>query len=221
MRNEVKIMALVLAIVIVGAIVGARYYRGTVQNTPKPAAPNSALVRDDSHSIGPADAKITLVEFYDPECESCAAFSPIVKKIMKDHDGKVRLVVRYMPLHPNSIAAANFSEAAAEQGKFWEAREMLFQKQSEWGERHGAPSTAPKPDIPKLFESYARELGLDVAKVSKAIRENTFAARIERDKKDGQSIGVRKTPQFFVNGRELVTFGESSLRSLIADELKK
>lgn len=229
MRRELVILGAIIAIVVVAALLGSNYYRTSVQNervttnsnSGKPKIAPEQLVRPDSPVLGPADAKITLVEFYDPECESCAAFSPIVKKIMKDHDGKIRLVARYMPLHPNSIAAANFSEAAAEQGKFWEAREMLFQKQPEWGERHGAPSTAPKVDIPKLFESYAKELGLDVAKVSKAIKENSFAAKIERDKKDGQSIGVRKTPQFFVNGRELVTFGESSLRALIADELKK
>ena len=143
------------------------------------------------------------------------------KKIMKDHEGKIRFVARYMPLHPNSINAANFTEAAGEQGKFWQARELLFQKQPEWGERHGPPSMAPKPDVKALFDKYARELGLDPDKVSLAIKENRFAAKIERDKKDGQSLGVRKTPQFFVNGRELARFGEGDLRALIEEELKK
>ena len=213
-------MLLVLVIVIVGAFVGARYYRGTVQEERKPSTPNSSLIRDDSPSIGPADAKVTLVEFYDPECETCAVFGPIVKKIMKENEGKIRFVARYMPSHPNSINAANFTEAAGEQGKFWEARDLLFQKQSEWGEKHGEPAAVP-PNITALFDKYARELGLDSDKVASAIKENRFAAKIERDKKDGQGLGVRKTPQFFVNGRPLARFGEAELRQLIDDEMKK
>jgi len=222
MRKEIKILGLIAVIVVIGAVLGSSYYRTSVQNERRSMNPaNSALVRDDSPSLGPADAKITLVEFYDPECESCAAFHPSVKKILKDYEGKIRLVTRYMPLHPNSMNAANFTEAAGEQGKFWQAQELLFQKQSEWGEVHGAPASAPKPDVMKLFEGYAKELGLDLEKVVSAMRQNRYAAKIEQDKKDGQTLGVRRTPTFFVNGRQLATFGESPLRQLIDDELKK
>lgn len=227
MRKEIIIMGAIVAVVIIGAILGSNYYRSSVQNERKPTntststAPAGQLIRPDSPSLGPADAKVTLVEFYDPECESCAAFSPIVKKILKDYDGKVRLVTRYMPLHPNSMTAATFTEAAAEQGKYWEAQEMLFQKQPEWGTKHGAPPPASAPSINQLFDKYAKELGLDTEKASRAINERRFDAKIERDKKDGQSLGVRKTPTFFVNGRELMRFGESELRQLIDEELKK
>lgn len=222
MRKEIMIMALIAAIVIVAAVLGSNYYRNSVKTERKPpATANSALVRDDSATLGPADAPITLVEFYDPECETCAVFGPIVKKIVKDYDGKIRLVVRYMPLHPSSVPAANFIEAAGEQGKFWQAQELLFQKQSEWGAGHGASGSEPAPDINALFEGYARELGLDAEKVSGAIKENRFKAKIERDRKDGQALGVNQTPSFFVNGRKPATFGEEPLRQLIEEELKK
>lgn len=226
MRKEILILGAIIVIVIIAAILGSNYYRSSVQNERKPTntatttAAAGQLIRPDSPTLGPADAKVTLVEFYDPECESCAAFGPIVKKILKDHEGKIRFVARYMPLHPNSINAANFTEAAGEQGKFWQARDLLFQKQSEWGEKHGEPAAVPV-NINALFDKYARELGLDLDKAALAIKENRFAAKIERDKKDGQSLGVRKTPQFFVNGRELMRFGEADLRQLIDDELKK
>jgi protein-disulfide isomerase len=231
MNKEIKILGAIAIVVIIGAVIGANYYRNSVQNAPvtsrsnsntgKPVIPAETLVRPDSPTLGAADAPVTLVEFLDPECESCAAFGPVVKKILKDYDGKVRLVVRYMPLHPNSLRAVTLTEAAGEQGKYWQMQELLFQKQSEWGERHGAPTSAPKPDVNALFDKYAAELGLDMEKVNSAIKENRYQAKLERDLRDGQTLGVRQTPSFFVNGRKLLRFSESDLRALIEDELKK
>lgn len=231
MRKEVKILGAVALVVIIGAIIGASFYRSSVQNeriTSSNAASNSNkstvnaenLVRPDSPTLGAADAPVTLVEFLDPECESCAAFSPVVKKIMKDYDGKIRLVIRYMPLHPNSLSAATFTEAAGEQGKYWQAQEMLFQKQPEWGTKHGPQTTAPA-DINALFKKYAGELGLDTKKMDAAFAENRYQAKLQRDLQDGQALGVRQTPTFFVNGRKLARFSEADLRALIDEELKK
>ncbi len=230
MSNEIKILVIIAFVVIIGAVVGANYYRSSIQNAPvtgtntnigKPSIPPETLVRPDSPTLGAADAPITLVEFLDPECESCAAFAPVVKNILKDYDGKIRLVVRYMPLHPNSARAATLTEVAGEQGKYWEMQELLFRKQSEWGERHGAPPSAQPTNISALFEKYATELGLDMEKVNSAIKENRYLSKLERDYRDGQTLGVRQTPTFFVNGRRLARFSEADLRALIADELKK
>ncbi len=228
MSKEIKILGVVAIVIIIAAVLGSNYYQNSVQNARLPVAPansNTAaagqLVRPDSPSLGPAEAKITLVEFYDPECESCAAFAPAVKKILKDYEGKIRLVTRYMPLHPNSMTAANFTEAAGEQGKYWEAQDLLFRKQPEWGTKHGAPPDPSAPNINQLFDKYAKELGLDTEKAGRAINEKRFDAKIEQDRKDGQSLGVRRTPTFFVNGRELVRFGDADLRQLIDDEMKK
>lgn len=233
MRKEILILGAIAIIAISGAIIGASYYRSSVQNeriptgntsnngnTAKTTVSTENLIRPDSPSLGPKDAKVTLVEFLDPECESCAAFSPIVKKILKENDGRIRLVVRYMPLHPNSLSAATFIEAAGEQGKYWEAQEMLFLKQPEWGTKHGQPAGAPV-DINSLFKKYASELGLDTAKMNGAFSENRYAAKLDRDLKDGQLLGVRQTPTFFVNGRRLARFSEGDLRVLILEELQK
>jgi len=225
MRKEIKILALIGVLVMVAAVIGANYYRESAQSKRRPTATaDNRLVRPDSPSLGPADAPVTLVEFLDPECESCGAFSPVVKKILKDYGGKVRLMVRYMPFHPNSRLAAAYTEAAGEQGKYWEMQEVLFRRQPEWGEIHGhgaqAAATARREPAPVLFERYAAELGLDVERVRAAIAENRYASKVERDMKDGQSLGVSKTPTFFVNGRMLMRFSQQDLKSLIDEELK-
>lgn len=227
MRKEVKILALIAVVVVVAAVLGAGYYRDSVQSERRPnAGSDNTLVRPDSPVLGPANAPVTLVEFLDPECESCGAFSPVVKKILKDYDGKVRLVVRYMPFHPNSVPAAALTEAAGEQGKYWEMQELLFRRQPEWGEIHGHGGHAPAPAARRepagvLFERYAAELGLDVERVRAAVNGNRYAAKVERDRRDGQTLGVTKTPTFFVNGRQLARFSQQDLRALIEDELKK
>jgi protein-disulfide isomerase len=228
MRKEVKILGAIAVIVVIAAMVGANYYRSSVQservttgsNSNQPKINPEQLVRPDSPTLGATDAPVTIVEFLAPECESCRAFNPSVKKILKDYEDQVRLVVRYMPLHPNSLSAATFTEAAGEQGKYWQAHEMLFQKQPEWGTKHGH-SSEPPADINALFRKYAMELGLDTNKMDNAFAENRYAAKLDRDKKDGQSLGVRQTPTFFVNGRRLARLGESDLRNLIDEELKK
>jgi protein-disulfide isomerase len=230
MKKEVKILGAIALLAIIGALVGASYYRSSVQNERVGGNSNGGgrsslvtetLVRPDSPTLGPADAPVTLVEFLDPECESCAAFAPAVKKIIKDYDGKIRFVVRYMPLHPNSLKAATLLEAAGEQGKYWQMQDYLFQKQPEWGTRHGPPSAAPQPDVNALFDKYAIDMGLDTAQVKAAVSENRFQAKLQRDLKDGQTLGVRQTPTFFVNGRRLARFSETDLRALIDEELKK
>ena len=221
MRNEIKILALIGIIVVVAAVIGAKYYRESAQRERRPmATSNSQLVRPDSPSLGPADAPVTVVEFLDPECESCGAFSPVLKKILNDYGGKVRLVVRYMPLHPNSKLAAAYTEAAGEQGKYWEMQEMLFRRQPEWGDRHGQPAPAGQQPPAVLFERYAAELGLDMEKLRDSLAQNRHAAKIERDLRDGQNLGVSKTPTFFVNGRMLMRFSQQDLRALIDEELK-
>lgn len=220
MKKEVKILGALAILVVVAAFVGANYYRSSIQSERKPAMADSTLVRPDSPTIGAADAPVTIVEFLDPECESCRAFNPTMKKILKEYDGKTRLVVRYLTFHPNSALAATYTEAAGEQGKYWQMQDLLFQRQSEWGERHGQPA-AQQQNVPALFEKYAMELGLDVAKVNAAVKENRYAVKFERDKKDGQSLGARQTPTVFVNGRKLARLTEADLKSLINEELKK
>lgn len=237
MRKEVLILGGIVVLVIVGGIIGSQYYSNSTAPAPaptKPAATNQSekptgglpplatseyLIREDSPSIGPKDAKVTIVEFVDPECESCALYHPVIKKVLNENKGNVRFVVRYMPLHPNSLSAATFLEAAGEQGKYWEAQDYLFQKQPEWGTKHGRAAT-DQPDVNVLFKKYAKDLGLDESKMNEAFSQNKYASKIARDKRDGEAIGVRQTPTIFVNGTKLNRLDETALKFLVAEGLK-
>lgn len=241
MKKEIVILGGIVALVVIAGVIGTRYYRNSgttapapvlmdpaqtgtargAQNTSSPLANSEYLVRDDSPSLGPADAKVTIVEFLDPECESCALFHPVVKNVVNENKGNVRLVLRYMPLHPNSLAAATFLEEAGAQGKFWEAQDYLFKMQSEWGTKHGHGPGVVQPDAKALLKKYTVDLGLDTAKMDAAAASNKYAQKIERDRKDGEALGIRQTPTLFVNGVKLLRLDGSSLRNLVAVELKR
>ncbi|QQS43129.1 MAG: thioredoxin domain-containing protein [Acidobacteriota bacterium] len=220
MKKETVLLGIIGVLVVVIALIGASYYRDSAAPVAIKETGSSSLVRPDSPSIGPADAPVTIVEFYDPECESCAAFHDSIKKVLEENKGKVRLVARIMPLHPNSLLAATFIELAGEKGKYWEAQEFVYRKQPEWGTIHGSPTTE-QPDAPALFEKYAVDFGLDVEEFKRAVSENRFEETLKQDMEDGQKLGVRRTPTIFVNGKVLMRLSEPDLRYLVAQELNK
>jgi protein-disulfide isomerase len=194
-------------------VIGANWYRQDEQAALETIATGSTdrLVRPYSPTLGPADAPVTLVEFLDPECEACGAMHPIVKRVMDEFDGQVRLVVRYMPLHANSVYAAGLLEGARSQEMYWELMDAFLSRQMEW-----ASHDAPRPE---LLNAYAAQLGLDVERLAAAASGAEVERRIRQDTSDGQALGVNRTPTFFVNGRPLARIGYEPLRAAIVAEL--
>ena len=170
------------------------------------------LVKDYSPKIGPANAKVTIVEFLDPECESCAAFYPKVKGLLDNYKDQVQFVVRYMLFHGNSKLAAQANEAAGKQGKYWEMQGQLFYKAQEWTHQQ-QPQTA-------VFEKFAADIGLDVEKFREDMKDPVALANILNDFQEGPSLGVTGTPTLFVNGRILTELSYDGLKALIEEELK-
>jgi len=170
------------------------------------------LVRPHSPAMGPAQAPVTIVEFLDPECESCRAMYPIVKQLMTEFDGRVRLVMRYMPLHGNAVYASSLLEAARTQNKYWEFLEIMMARQPEW-----ASHAAPRPD---LLLTYAPMVGIDVDRLKADASDPQVRIRILQDQTDGQSLGVTGTPTFFINGRELMRLSYGDLRAAIQSQLQ-
>ena len=169
------------------------------------------MQRDYSPIMGPLDAKVTIVEFFDPACGTCSAFYPFVKKLMKDNPGKVNLVLRYLPLHQNSDVIVKIFEAARLQNRFWETLERAYQTRDAWIEHH-----VSRPD---KFWVQLGGLGLDMEKLNEDAQSAEIARRVNQDMLDAKQLKVSKTPGFFVNGKPLVHFGYQQLQQLVESEI--
>lgn len=189
------------------------YSRSTAQSVPAPvAADGSQLVRPHSPILGPADAPVTIVEFFDPSCEACRAFYPLVKQIMATYPQDVRVVIRYTPFHPASQEAVRILEAARKQDKFQRVMEWLLQNQEQWG-ADGNPQPARAWDL-------AAEVGLDLTRARQDAATPEVDAVIAQDVADVESVGVSGTPTFFVNGKPLPSFGREQLQKLVQTEVE-
>lgn len=174
---------------------------------------NSLLIRDYSPSIGKNNEKVTIVEFFDPACETCRAFHPFVKQIMAANPGRIKLVLRYLPLHRGSDYVVKLLEAARLQNKFWETLDIIYDSQATWASHHN-----PQPE--KLMIILSGK-GLNLFKAGEDMISQEIAQRIQQDLADARQLGVNKTPGFFVNGKPLVQFGYKQLEQLVNSEIRK
>ncbi|MEW6713663.1 MAG: thioredoxin domain-containing protein [Nitrospirota bacterium] len=172
----------------------------------------STFVRDYSLTLGSKEAKVYIVEFFDPACETCRDFYPLVKNLMAANEGKTKLVVRYAPFHDGSDYVVKMLEAARKQGKYWEALEVTFNNQPYWAIHHKAQ--------PELLWQFLPQAGLNMEQLRNDMNDPEIARRIEQDLADARDLNVRQTPEFFVNGRPLPSFGFNQLKELIESEVR-
>jgi protein-disulfide isomerase len=213
LKNK-TIIILSSIVTLVGIFFACIKYYQSIQNEELQALSKKEFLRfvpDYAPKLGPLQPKIYLVEFLDPECESCREFYPYVKMLLKENEGKVQLVIRYAPFHGNSKFVIRILEASRKQGKYWEVLENLFQYQPLWGSHHD-----PRPD---LVWKYLPETGVDIEKIKKDMLDPAIDEMIASEESDAQNLGVRGTPTFFVNGKMLQVFGYEPLRELIQKEL--
>ncbi|MBI2551366.1 DsbA family protein [Candidatus Uhrbacteria bacterium] len=162
--------------------------------SPTPSAPtpapepvgNPAAVTDADHIRGDKKAKITLIEYSDFQCPFCGRFAPTADQILKDYAGKVKMVYRHFPLsfHPNAEPAAEASECADEQGKFWEFHDKMFQNQE--------GLTAD------YFKKVAADLGLNATKFQACLDSDKMLAKVRAQQQEGGTAGVTGTPGSFL-----------------------
>ncbi|HEV7189450.1 MAG TPA: thioredoxin domain-containing protein [Blastococcus sp.] len=161
----------------------------------------------DEHVLGNPEAPVTLVEYGDYECPYCGAAAPVLRRVVEESEGQVRLVFRNFPLpsvHPFALTAALAAEAAAAQGAFWPMHELIFRRQ------HRLDDAA--------LRAYAEELGLDGSLVVGEPAQ-AFADKVEADFAAGLDAGVGGTPTVFIDGRLWTGRVEAgALRRAIASE---
>ena len=172
----------------------------------------STFIRPHSPTLGSDDAKVYIVKFTDPACETCASFSPFIKQAMGAFPGKIKLVIRYAPFHQGADEVVRILEAARMQGVLWETLELLYRRQDTWTRHHRVLLDEVWPLL--------NEVGLDVDRVKADMRSPHITAVIEQDLADAEALGVRQTPGFFVNGKPLEPFGARPLAALIKAEIR-
>ncbi|TDO04345.1 DsbA family protein [Halomonas ventosae] len=176
------------------------------------AQAENSLVRSHSPVLGPEEAPVTIVEFFDPACEACRAFYPLTKRIQEEYPDQVRLVVRYTPFHGDlSDTAIRVLEVARRQDVFQPVLEALLARQSQWA-AHGSFDEAAILDI-------ASEAGLDRAAAEEQLDSPEVQAVIDQDKEDVKANQIRQTPTFFVNGELLDPFGMQELVDAVNREV--
>jgi len=177
------------------------------------SANDSVLVRAYSPILGPENAPVTVVEFFDPACEACRAFHPIVKKMLADNPENVRVVLRYAAFHEGSDIAVKILESARKQDKFIPVLEALLDQQPKWASHHN-------PQIEYAWQA-AESAGLDRALAEEQIKNPEMIALLNQEAEDIEKIGVNQTPTFFINGMPLIEFSAAGLQKQIDAGLGK
>jgi protein-disulfide isomerase len=205
----------ILILVVAAFALGVSMYRKQTQSAQDQTvrAEQTRLVRMHSPVLGPQAAPVTIVEFFDPACETCRAFYPIVKSLMAKYPEEIRLVIRYAPFHQGSDQVVKLLEAAKRQGRYQPVLEAVLQAQPTWAD-HGRPN----PDL--TFE-IAKAAGLDIERAREDMARPEMQLLLAQDVEDLTALQVSRTPTFFVNGRSLPSFGPEQLVSLVAEEVAK
>lgn len=186
---------------------------------PTPAAASggvanpAALASSHSPTLGDAAAPVHIVEFIDPACETCAQFFPIVKQVMAQNPGRIRLSLRHVAFHDGSDYVVRLLEASRTQDKYWQTLEALLASQASWAPNHTVQ--------PELALQAISGVGLDVARLEADMSSPEVAQRMARDLDDAKALKVTATPEYFVNGRPLPSFGQQQLLSLVSEELRR
>ena len=212
-KNLVIITTFVLVIFF---IVLTYFYKNSQGNNETLNISNNGVSLEKEHSISFGENKknIVVVEFLDPECESCAIFHPIVKKLFKEYYSDIKLVVRYLANHKNSKFAIKILEASREQNKYNEVLTVIFEKQSLWAQHNNE-----KPEL--LWTFLAQIEDLDIDKLKEDMNNPKIDQIIDIDAKDAKAYNVRGTPTIFVNEKKLDTLSQKELFDLVENEIYK
>lgn len=208
-KNLVFISIFVVLIIFAGAVY---FYKGST--TSNVGNIGDTLLKEYSYKKGDNKKNIVVVEFMDPECESCALFHPIMKKLYKEYSDDILIVTKYLANHKNSKMAIEILEASREQNLYDEVLDIIFEKLPIWAKHNNE-----KPEL--LWEFLKEVSGLDIEKLKVDIKNPKIAEIIKQDRLDATSLNVRGTPTIFVNGIELENLSQKDLFDLVEKGIYK
>jgi len=210
-----SIIAAGVAVLVIAIVSATLMYVSDDTQSPQSeaVARNAALASEHSPSLGDPGAKVHIVEFLDPACETCALFFPMVKQWMAEVPDEIHLSVRHVAFHDGSDYAVRVLEASRKQDKYWQTLEALLASQRQWVQGHTVQPDRIGPAIAAV--------GLDMEQLAADMNSVAVMQRIQQDKKDSILLKVSATPEYFVNGRELPSFGQQQLADLVREELGK
>ena len=177
------------------------------------AARADALASEDAPMLGDPGAKVHIVVFLDPACGTCAMFFPMVKGWMDQVPGQIRLSVRHVAFHTGAEYVVRILEASRNQDKYWETLEALLMSQRQWVPNHVV--------LPDQVGPAIASVGLNMQQLMADMNSAEVTQRMEKDKQDAVVLQVSKTPDYYVNGRPLPSFGQQQLADLVREELEK
>jgi protein-disulfide isomerase len=170
-------------------------------SSSQPATADRTALESNTQLVkGPESAKVTIVEFSDLQCPACRAVQPLINSVVEQYPDDVRLIYRHFPLldiHPNAMLAAQASEVAADEGKFWEMHDLLFQRQDEWA------NIRDNQALIDQFGEYAQQIQIDKQILVEKIQTDDIKNRVMNDMALGSQLRVNATPTIYVNGQQL------------------
>jgi protein-disulfide isomerase len=173
-------------------------------------APAQAFTYTDSPSLGNEKARIIIAEFAEFKCTYCVALSPVLKRLVEESNGMVRLFFKHFPLknHPGTLFSSKAAQAAHRQGKFWAMYDLLFKDFN-------------KQSMEDVLQ-YARVLGMDADRFKTDLEDRKIEELVERDKMEGVRAQVKGTPTLFINGKMYqLRHDEEFLKDLISEEAER
>lgn len=241
MKNQPKKSSSATPLIIIGLVfivaLGAFAWFYKISTAPKPktntnTAANKSATPDNSaqkyatapsgaqppNMLGSPTATVTIEEFADFQCGTCAAKYPMTKELISAYGTRIKFIFRHYPLnipaHDKAYSAAVAAEAAGMQNKFWDMQNQLFTNQASW---------SAAADFNRILDEYAQKIGLDVEKFKNDMAGLQAKQRVDKDLERGRTLGVNSTPTFFINGK-LIPFDQvdtTTMRQIIDAELLK
>ncbi|VAX35116.1 hypothetical protein MNBD_UNCLBAC01-2109 [hydrothermal vent metagenome] len=203
MKSSKKNATIFIVIFVIAAVFGVKFFLSSKRNN------QSSII--EARVKGDKKAPLQIVEFIDFQCPACAMGAKYLKEFMKENPSVVHLEMKYFPLKSKAygVLSAQYVECASKQGKFWSFHDYLVDRQAQWRKL-----TDAKP----AFELMAEELQLDKAQLDKCLVDEKTTEIIFKDKKEGQDLGIRSTPTYFVNGEMVV--GPKNLKEKLEHYIK-